>query len=136
MAITALASVVHLVGGCPLGQKVTGSIPSQGTYPGCRFDPLSGCVQEDNQTMFLSLPPSPFLSLSKKPIKGNDHYTTDLSKTFIYIMTIWNQTAKYPILGSAPDHRRVWVLPGQCGDQAPHLAHSPPQSPLPTAFFF
>ena len=57
----ALASVAQLVGACPVDRKVVGSIPNQGTYPGCGFDPWSGCVGEGNQSMFLSFPP--FLSL-------------------------------------------------------------------------
>ena len=50
----------------PVDQKVTGLIPSQGTYLGCRFDPQSGPTQEGNQSMFLShvaIYLSPFLSL-------------------------------------------------------------------------
>ena len=35
----ALASVVQWVGSLSLGPKVMGLISSQGTYPGCGFDP-------------------------------------------------------------------------------------------------
>ena len=58
----------------PVHQGIVGliSIPSQGTYPGCGFDPWPGLVQEGNQSMlslFLyprhPLPPSlPLLSPS------------------------------------------------------------------------
>ena len=53
----------------PVHQKVAGSIPGQGTYPGCGFDPLSGSLPEADPSssltsMFLSLPHLPF-SLSK-----------------------------------------------------------------------
>ena len=52
----------------PVHQKVAGSIPSQGTHLGCRFDPPLGCVWEATNgcfsltSKFLSLPP---YSLSK-----------------------------------------------------------------------
>ena len=41
--------------GCPpLGWKVVRLASGQGTYPGCSFDPQSGCIQEGGQLMFLS----------------------------------------------------------------------------------
>ena len=46
----------------PVDQKVAGSIPGQGMYPGCDFDPWSGHVREGSWLMFLShinVSPSP-----------------------------------------------------------------------------
>ena len=60
------ASVVHLVGASSCKPKVVGSIPGQGTYLGCGFDPWSRCIQEAaNWCFFCSLPSS----LSKKQWK-------------------------------------------------------------------
>ena len=47
---------------CPIRQKVVGSIPSQGTYLGCRFDPQLGYVWEATNRCFS-------FSLSLKLIK-------------------------------------------------------------------
>ena len=38
--------ITQLVGVLSVHQKIAGSIPGQGTYPGFRFDLLSGHVQE------------------------------------------------------------------------------------------
>ena len=55
----------------PIHQKVVGSIPGQGTFLGCGFDPQMGCVQVCNWLVFLTLmfslhprphPVFPFLS--------------------------------------------------------------------------
>ena len=67
----ALASVVQLVGASSCNQKVAGSIPSQGTCLGCKFNPQSRYIWEATNrcffftSMFLSLFPffSPFLPL-------------------------------------------------------------------------
>ena len=40
----ALTIVAQLAGVLSHNQKVAGSIPSRGTYIGCRFDPRSGFV--------------------------------------------------------------------------------------------
>ena len=40
----ALTSVAPLVGHSPVKQKVTSSIPGQGTYLGCRFGSWLGCM--------------------------------------------------------------------------------------------
>ena len=62
--------MVQLVGVSSLHQKAAGSIPGQGTYLGCRFDPRWRCVQEATDqcfsliSMFLSL--LSFPSLKKK----------------------------------------------------------------------
>ena len=53
----------------PVDQTVAGSIPSQGTYPGCRFSPQSGHIRESNQLMFLSHI-NVFLSLSLSPLSS------------------------------------------------------------------
>lgn len=42
----ALAGVARLVGAWPMHQGVTGSIPSQGIYPGCQVNPWSGYIRE------------------------------------------------------------------------------------------
>ena len=47
--------MAQLIGHHPVNQKVEGSIPSQGTCPGCQFSPQSGRVQKGNQSMFLFL---------------------------------------------------------------------------------
>ena len=47
---------------CSIHQKVMGSISSQSTYRGCRFDPWSGCIQEATNQYFS---PSMSLPLSK-----------------------------------------------------------------------
>ena len=57
---TTLARWLSWLESCPIHQKVVGSIPTQGTYLGCRFDPPLGL-------MFLSLTSS--LSLKKKPLR-------------------------------------------------------------------
>ena len=50
-------------------EKLAGLLPSQSTCLGCRFDPRSGRIWEATDLcfsltlMFLSLSPSPFLSL-------------------------------------------------------------------------
>ena len=58
-----LSCLVH----CPRHQKVTGSIPSQGSYLGCGFPPWSGHTQETTSRC-LSFSLSLFLSL--KSIKN------------------------------------------------------------------
>ena len=70
-----MASVVQLVGLSSHNQKVAGSIPHQGTYLDCRFDPRPGA--ESKQLM--PLPSSdvsftPFLSKNneKKFSLGED----------------------------------------------------------------
>ena len=40
--ISSLASVAQLVGALSCNQKVVGSIPGQGTYLGCGFNPQPG----------------------------------------------------------------------------------------------
>ena len=40
----------------PIDQKLVGSIPRQGTHPGCGFRPVLACPG-GSQSMFLSLPP-------------------------------------------------------------------------------
>ena len=45
---SALAHAAQLVRGLPHNQKVVGSIPSQGTYLGCKFCPGPGCVWQVN----------------------------------------------------------------------------------------
>ena len=69
----------------PINQKVTGSIPGQGTCLGCGFSPQSGCIQEATDCyfcltlMFLSL--SLFSPLSKKQkIKINNRGDEDVEK--------------------------------------------------------
>ena len=42
----ALAEGLSWLEHCPVHQKVAGSVPSQGTNLGCRFDPQSQCVWE------------------------------------------------------------------------------------------
>ena len=49
----------------PIHQKVAGSIPGQGMYLGCEFDPQSGRVWEATNQYFS--PTSMFLSLSLHP---------------------------------------------------------------------
>ena len=39
---------------CPMQQKVVGSIPGEGTYLGCGFDPQSGCGQRQPIDVSLS----------------------------------------------------------------------------------
>ena len=51
---------------CSIYQKVAGSIPGQGTYLGCEFDPWLGCLWEATDQCF-SLT-SMFLSLSLSPL--------------------------------------------------------------------
>ena len=57
----ALASVAHLVGAPSGNQKFAGSIPNQGTYLGCRFDPQAhtilhpGTQEAANQCFSLAL---------------------------------------------------------------------------------
>ena len=46
--------MAQLVGVSSCNRRVTGSISSPGTYPACRFDPWSGCVQEGSWSMLLS----------------------------------------------------------------------------------
>ena len=65
---TALCSVAPLVGGHPMDQKIEGSIPSQGTYPSCRFDPGQGTYEKATSWCFSLFPPS---SLSKKSNEKN-----------------------------------------------------------------
>ena len=66
---------------CPVHLKVTGSIPGQGTYLGCKFDPQSGCIWEATNRyfsltlMFLSLSlslPSSFSKINKDISLGKD----------------------------------------------------------------
>ena len=62
----ALTGVALWVGSRPAEQKVTRSIPSQGTCLGCGFDHHSECVPETTDPCF-SLPLM-FLSLSSLPL--------------------------------------------------------------------
>ena len=71
---TALAGVAQWIECWPANQKVTSSIPSQGTCLGCRPGPqLGACKRQlatnwcfSHTTMFLYLPPSPSLSKKKE----------------------------------------------------------------------
>ena len=52
---------------CPIKQKLTSSVPDQGTYLGCGFGPWLESMR-GNQLMILSLPlsdPSPLSKFSK-----------------------------------------------------------------------
>lgn len=60
----ALAGVAQLVEYCPMYQKVTGSIPGHGTYPGFGLVPGQGT--------YVSLSTSPILSLFKKERKRKE----------------------------------------------------------------
>ena len=62
---TALTGVAQLVGLPSAKQKVTGSIPGQGTRLGCRFGLLEGCTWSDVSHINVCLPPSPPLSKNK-----------------------------------------------------------------------
>ena len=44
--MVALTGMAQLVEHHPAKQKVTGSIPGQGTHLGCGLGPQSGCVPE------------------------------------------------------------------------------------------
>ena len=58
----ALTDVAQLVGCHTAKQKVTSSIPGQGTCLGCRPGPQLGCMQAaTNQCFFSSLSPPPSL---------------------------------------------------------------------------
>ena len=52
-----------MVGALSMHQKVAGSIPSWGTYLGCRFKPHLGCVQEATSQCFSVSPPLPKISI-------------------------------------------------------------------------
>ena len=62
IAWLALAGVTQLVAVSSCNQRVVDSIPGQGTYQGCEFDPWSGCIWEASNLCF-SLTPM-ILSLS------------------------------------------------------------------------
>ena len=47
-----LIGLAQLVGHCPANQKVTGSIPSQGTCLDWGFSPMSGQMQEATSHCF------------------------------------------------------------------------------------
>ena len=56
----------------PLPWKVVGSVPSQGTYLGCRFEPRLGHMEEAMDRCFSllpTLPPSP-KPMEEKAILG------------------------------------------------------------------
>lgn len=55
----ALACVVQLVERLAVHQKVAGSVPGQGMYADCEFNPRAECVQEATDRCFS---PPPFLS--------------------------------------------------------------------------
>ena len=55
----------------PMHQKVAGSIPTQGTYLGCGFNPRSGCVWEGTDECSLSFILSTSLSIFLS--KANEH---------------------------------------------------------------
>ena len=57
----------------PLDQRVVGSIPRQGTYPGCGFNPWLGRVWQGNQITVSHSDVSPSLSLYNEKISlGKD----------------------------------------------------------------
>ena len=58
---------------CPIHWKVVSSIPSQGTYLGCRVDPWWGCIWEANDTCFSLTFMSLSLPLSSFPSKIGKH---------------------------------------------------------------
>ena len=61
--MSALAQWLSWLEHCPIHQKVAGSIPSQGTFLGCRSDPWSGHIGEATDQCFsLFLPLLSFLS--------------------------------------------------------------------------
>ena len=77
-----MASVVQLVEASSCNQRVASSIPNQGTYLGCRFDPWAGHVlylvralMEGNQLMPLShinISCYPFFSIPSSLSKSNE----------------------------------------------------------------
>ena len=62
-ACQALAGVAQWIEVGPANQRVTSSIPSQGTRLGCRPGPQLGVCKSNHTWMFLSLFPSLPLSL-------------------------------------------------------------------------
>ena len=61
----ALAGVARWTECWPVSQRVSGSVPGQGTCLGCGLDPQWGCVRGNHTVMFLSLFLPPF-SLQNK----------------------------------------------------------------------
>ena len=57
----AIAHVAPWIEHTPANQRVTGSIPIQGIYPGCRPGPGTGHVRDNHTLMLLSLSLSLFL---------------------------------------------------------------------------
>ena len=64
---------------CPIHWMVVGSIPVQGTYLGCRFDPPSGCVQ-GTTTRCLSLSFSLYKQWNNILRWGQFYWLTDWCK--------------------------------------------------------
>ena len=111
--------VAQLVGACPIHWKVASSIPSQGTYLGCRFNPWSGCIEEATDRCFLS-PQCFFLSLIlplslsqiNKPILGwgrKARFRVNDSKVYNMIPFRWMRIqAHNPTPGYLPK-RGEWL---------------------------
>ena len=81
----ALASVAQLVGALSCGGKVVGSVPSQGTSLGCKFDSQSGRMQEATSRCFslmsmFFLPSSLPLPLAQKAMKRKMSSSEDFLK--------------------------------------------------------
>ena len=64
MANSALVGVVQWIECQPANQRVSGSIPSQGTCLGCGPGPQLGGMRGNHTLMFLSLP-APLLKINK-----------------------------------------------------------------------
>ena len=69
----ALAVVAQWTEHWPVNQKVTGSIPSQGTCLGCRPGPQEGVSERQPQLMFLFLAPFPSKNKYIKSLKKKQH---------------------------------------------------------------
>ena len=81
----ALASMAQLVGALSCGGKVVGSVPSQGTSLGCKFDSQSGHMQEATSRCFslismFFLPSSLPLPLALKAMKRKMSSSEDFLK--------------------------------------------------------
>ena len=67
MCVCVLARLLSWLECHPINQKVAGLIPGQGTYLGCAFSAMSGCMWEAVNRCFSHIDVSLSLSLSLSP---------------------------------------------------------------------
>lgn len=107
-----------------MGQRVSGSIPNRGTYPGCGPDPQSGCAWKATDVCFsVSLMSLSLKNNNKKKTQNQKHTHNNKNKLGLTLQFHVNrdnrqgkpvgpkQNAPDPRLWTDRGHGRSWARP-------------------------